>query len=94
MDLVYYLVGSLTPEDRQAHFTQLLVLYLDGLAAYGGPIVGMDEALCLYQRYLAYGLFIWSVARELIVPIPVLKRLLHRFAIAAEEANTFGRLVV
>ncbi len=94
MDLVYYLVGSLTPADRQAHFTPLLARYLSGLAAHGGPVVGMDDALRLYRRYLAYGLFIWSVARETIVPIPVLKPLLHRFAVAAEEAGTFGALSV
>ena len=94
MDLVYYLVGSLTPEDRQKHVAPLLARYLSCLSEHGGPVVGMDEALRLYRRYLAYGLFIWSVARETIVPIPTLNPLLHRFAVAAEDAETFGALSV
>jgi hypothetical protein len=94
MDAIYYIVGSLDPADRRAHFSGLLARYIDGLAASGGPEIVPDDADALYRRYLAYGLFIWSVARETIVPIETLTRLLPRFALAAEEADTFGALGV
>lgn len=94
MDAIYYIVGSLDPADRRAHLAGLLARYIDGLAASGGPEIAPDAADALYRRYLAYGLFIWSVARETIVPIETLKRLLPRFALAAEEAGTFGALGV
>jgi aminoglycoside phosphotransferase (APT) family kinase protein len=92
MDLVYYLVGSLTVTDRQAHAPALLARYRVALAEAGGPVIPAGEAEALYRRYLAYGLFIWSVARESIVPLASLKPLLHRFATAADEAGTVALL--
>jgi type IV secretory pathway TrbD component len=53
----------------------------------------VEEAEALYRRYLAYGLFIWSVARASIVPVATLKPLLHRFAMAADEAGTVAALI-
>lgn len=94
MDLVYYLVGSLAVADRQEHLPALLARYRAALAGAGGPVIDADEAAALYRRYLAYGLFIWSVARETIVPLAILKPLLHRFATAADEADTVAALRV
>jgi hypothetical protein len=92
MDVVYYVVGSLEPDERREHLPALLLRYAEALAAAGGPTIAMEEAFELYRRYLAYGLFIWSVARDSIVPIHILKRLLFRFALAADEAGTFDAL--
>ncbi len=94
MDVVYYIVGSLTPEDRARSGAELLEHYTSELARAGGPHISPQDATELYRTHIAYGLFIWSVAREIIVPLPVLKTLLARFATAAAEAETFAALSV
>lgn len=94
MDAVYYIVGSLTPEDRARSGAALLEHYASELAQAGGPRISAQDTTELYQTHIAYGLFIWSVAREIIVPLPVLKRLLARFAAAAVDAETFAALSV
>jgi hypothetical protein len=94
MDVVYYLVGSLTAPNRRAHVDDLLAIYAARLAEHGGPAIAREDIRALYRTYLAYGLFIWSIARDTIIPLPILKIMLNRFAEAAAEADSFAALRV
>ncbi|WP_067668389.1 phosphotransferase [Nocardia miyunensis] len=50
-DVAYFLIMSLTVEDRRAHEKSLLRYYLGRLAAHAGRAPGYDEALLAYRRH-------------------------------------------
>lgn len=60
-DLAYCLSVGLTIEDRRAWERDLIALYLDRLATYGGPCPLMAEALLAYRKQLMTVLAWWTV---------------------------------
>jgi hypothetical protein len=60
-DVSYHLATVLSIEDRRAHERELLGVYLDQLAAHGGPAIGFDEAWELYRRSFPHGYLFWVI---------------------------------
>lgn len=57
-DLTYFVVGSLTVEDRQAHEISILEYYLDKLAENGGPSLSWQdpEVFLEYKKSMMAGM--------------------------------------
>jgi len=53
-DVSYFLTMTVDPEARQRSERELLHLYLDALAAAGGPRIGRDEAWTTYRLQAGY----------------------------------------
>jgi hypothetical protein len=60
-DVAYHLGTVLSIDDRRAHERQLLLHYLDELAANGGPEIDFQEGWELYRRSFAYGYLLWVI---------------------------------
>jgi len=60
-DLAYCLSVGLDIEDRRAWERELLALYLDRLAAHGGPRVGFAEAFDDYRAQMMTVLAWWTI---------------------------------
>jgi hypothetical protein len=58
-DVAYFLVGSLTTEDRRRHESDLVADYLAALSPPDGTRPSADEAWLHYRAAAAYGLAIW-----------------------------------
>jgi hypothetical protein len=58
-DLAYFLVGSLTVEDRRAGEERLIDAYLDALQVPSGERPSREEVWLRYRASNAYGLGIW-----------------------------------
>jgi len=58
-DLAYFVVGSLTVDDRRAGERRLVAAYLDALELPADQMPSGDEAWCRYRASHAYGLGIW-----------------------------------
>lgn len=59
LDYAYATVSALTVEDRRAWERDLLELYLEQLAASGGPKLTFDEAWLAYRQQIFHGLAFW-----------------------------------
>jgi Phosphotransferase enzyme family len=59
LDYSYATVAALRIEDRRAWEHDLLELYVDKLAAAGGPTLGFDEAWQGYRLQAIHGLVYW-----------------------------------
>jgi aminoglycoside phosphotransferase (APT) family kinase protein len=57
-DLVYFVVGSLSVEDRRAHEDSILEHYLQTLAKFGGPSLSMqdEEVMKEYKKSMMAGM--------------------------------------
>lgn len=84
-DVSYFLVGSITIEDRRKAERELLRHYLEHLVVNGGPRIDFDEAWTQYRRYVLWGLMAWqsniNPGEETMPP-------LERFCMAAEELES------
>lgn len=59
-DVSYFMIGSLTTEERRAHERDLLALYRDALVATGADdVIGLDEVWEQYRRWPMYGVQAW-----------------------------------
>jgi hypothetical protein len=58
-DVGYFLVGSLTVEDRRVHERALLEIYRDALRPEGSQVPTSDEIWHRYRQSPSYGLAIW-----------------------------------
>lgn len=61
LDLTYALGSALTVEDRRAWESDLLRLYLDELAARGGPKLEYDNAWLAYRQQVFHGAAFWLI---------------------------------
>jgi hypothetical protein len=59
VDVAYALSCGLEPEDRRAWERDLLGLYLDRLAAFGGKPPTFEEAWLAYRQQMVHGLGFW-----------------------------------
>ena len=84
-DLTYFLVGSLTIEDRQRAGDDLIRHYLEHLAANGGPPIGFDQGLEEFSRWVIWGLVAWQ---SNINPQQDTMSGLSRFCSAAKDLDT------
>lgn len=60
-DIAYHLSTVLSIDDRRVYERELLLHYLDALAAEGGPAIDFEEAYELYRRSFAYGYLLWVI---------------------------------
>lgn len=58
-DVGYFMIGSLTVEDRRQHERGLLELYRDALQLPAADLPSRDEIWLRYRQSPAYGLAIW-----------------------------------
>jgi len=66
-DVAYFIIGSLTVDDRRANEVSLFEHYLDTLHAKGGPRFGMEEVWDDYRRHVFHG-FAWSLTPPMMQP--------------------------
>ena len=59
-DFAYAVSGTLTVENRRLWERDLLELYLDRVAAGGGPRLSLDEGWLRYRQQLFQGLLMWT----------------------------------
>ncbi|HEY2592558.1 MAG TPA: phosphotransferase, partial [Chloroflexota bacterium] len=59
LDFAYAMMGALTVEDRRAWERELLVRYLEQLAAAGGEAPSFDQAWLDYRQQVFHGLIFW-----------------------------------
>lgn len=60
-DVAYFIIGSLSIEDRRNHEKELVQSYLDTLNSVGGPKLQLDEVWGEYRRQTFHG-FAWALA--------------------------------
>lgn len=59
-DLTYFMVGSLTVEERRKHQRELIAHYRKELIASGATdVIGLDEIWEQYRRWVMYGIQAW-----------------------------------
>ena len=89
-DISYFIVASLSVEDRRKAETELLRRYLDAFAAAGGTPPPWANAWRDYMKYIAYGLYIWmSVPHSYQLPAAS-TALTTRFSAASEDFDLFS----
>jgi hypothetical protein len=94
-DVGYFLVGSLSPQDRRRHERDLLSGYLDALGHAGTETVpDFDEAWQRYRTTPAFGLCTWlhTIAAGTFQPVEMCVSTLERFAAAYEDLGTADSL--
>lgn len=88
-DLTYFMIGSLTIEDRRKGERDLLRHYLDHFTANGGPRFTFDEVWSEYRRMVIWGLVAWQ---SNISPGEKTMPPLERFCTAAKDLETHKML--
>lgn len=97
-DVAYLLATALDPEDRREWDRELLGLYLEHLAAAGGPPLSEDEAWLAYRRALLYPYFAWvytlgrSRLQPQFQPDSVSLTMIGRIAAAIEDLDSLAAL--
>ena len=79
-DVSYFLVGSMTIDDRRAAERDLVAHYLEHLAANGGPERSLDTAWDDYRRMILWVIFAWQIN---INPLQDTMSTMRRFCAAA-----------
>ena len=89
-DVGYFLVGSLSVDDRRAHEQALLRHYLGELAARGAPAPLFAHAWESYRATPAFGLATWlhTLAFGTFQPVALCLATLERFAAAYDDLDT------
>ena len=89
-DVGYFLVGSLTVEDRRAHERALLELYRDALQLPASEVPTWDETWQRYRQSPAYGLAIWlsTLGTDGWQPHAISRALAERYAAALDDLET------
>ncbi|KAG5661961.1 hypothetical protein KAF25_004200 [Fusarium avenaceum] len=60
-DVAYFIIGSLSVEDRRNHEKDLVQSWLDALHEAGGPKIRLEEVWSEYRKQAFHG-FAWSLA--------------------------------
>jgi hypothetical protein len=90
-DLMYFMIGSLTIDERRAAERQLIAHYRESLVATGAQaVIGLDEIWDQYRRWVIYGIQAWianiDVWGQTGLPMN------ERFFTAAEDLETWRLL--
>lgn len=83
-DVVYFMVGSLTVEQRRSAERDLIRLYCDAISKYG-PKIDFDAAWNDYRRWVLWGMIAWHLN---INPNEDTITSLNRFCVAADDLDT------
>lgn len=93
-DVTYFLIGSLSIEDRRKHEAALVRHYLDCLSAYPGAAVpSFDEAWLAYRQQVMHG-FTWVATPAQMQPDEVVATSTERFCTALQDLDTLQALGV
>jgi aminoglycoside/choline kinase family phosphotransferase len=92
-DVAYFIGGALSVEDRRTHERALLRVYLDVLAASGGPRIDDEEAWLDYRRHTLHG-FLWAVTPAVMQPLERVVAMAERHAIAIEDHDSLAAIGV
>lgn len=91
-DVAYFIAGALSVADRRAHERDLLRLYLDALAAAGGPApVDWDDLWLDYRQHHLHG-FLWSLTGPRMQPRERVFAMSERHVAAIEDHDTLDAL--
>ncbi|KPM41942.1 hypothetical protein AK830_g4601 [Neonectria ditissima] len=93
LDLVYFLTGALTVEDRREHEGALVEAYLDALHAEGGPKLSKADVWDDYRRYTMQG-FLWAMTPKAMQPDNVIFAISERYSAAIVDHGTLELLGV
>lgn len=95
-DFAYTISTALTVESRRAWEKDLLALYLDELAAHGGPAVPFAEAWDIYREQLFGALAWWTVTLSPPPNMPEMQprdttlEFIRRISTAMDDHDSFG----
>ncbi len=89
-DVGYFLVGSLTVEDRRSNERTLLETYRDALQLPDQDLPSSEEMWLRYRQSPAYGLAIWlsTLGTDGWQPHGVSRALAERYAVALDDLET------
>lgn len=98
-DLAYALATTLTVDDRRAWERELVALYVDALAAAGGPTVSAEAAWLAYRRQLWGALAYWAptysppkLMPSDMQPREISGELLHRISTACVDLDALNAM--
>ena len=90
-DLTYFMIGSLSVEERRASERDLIKVYREGLLATGvSGVPSLDDIFEQYRRWVVYGMQAW-IANMDEWGQPGLP-MVQRFYTAAEDLGTWSAL--
>lgn len=90
-DVAYFIIGSLTPDDRGAHEHDLLDHYRGALGGHGVTPPDRDEAWLAYRRNAIWGLS-WTLVPEVMQAHENRYPIIARFLQAVRELETMAAL--
>ncbi|KAH7001896.1 kinase-like domain-containing protein [Ilyonectria destructans] len=90
-DLVYFLTGALTIEDRRQHEIPLVEGYLEALHAEGGPKLTKDDVWDDYRRHTLHG-FLWAATPLKMQPDDIVFAITERYSAAIMDHKTLELL--
>jgi hypothetical protein len=93
LDLVYFLVGAMSVEDRRAHEGHLIDSYLEALHTEGGPKMTRGDIWDEYRRYAMQG-FLWAMTPQTMQPDDVVFAMSERYSAALVDHQTLELLGV
>jgi len=93
-DVGYFLIGSLTEEDRRKSESDLIELYRNALVVPKSQLPSSEEAWHIYRTTPAYGLAIWlsTLGTDGWQSHEISRTLSRRFAVAFTELDCLGAL--
>jgi len=84
-DLTYFMIGSMTIDDRRKHERELLQHYLEHFIAHGGEAYSFDHVWNEYRRMVIWGIVAWQ---SNINPNEKTMGPLERFCRASDDLET------
>ncbi|RSL83848.1 hypothetical protein BHE90_012757 [Fusarium euwallaceae] len=93
LDLVYFLCGALTVEDRRKNEGALIESYLEALHQEGGPKLTKDDIWDDYCRYNLQG-FLWAMTPSTMQPDDAVFAMSERYSASIIDHGTLDLLGV
>lgn len=93
LDLVYFLTGALSVEDRRTSEGELVDTYLEALHAEGGPKLSREDVWDDYRRYAMQG-FLWAMTPQAMQPDEIVFAISERYSAAIVDHKTLELLGV
>ncbi|KAF4466772.1 hypothetical protein FALBO_6361 [Fusarium albosuccineum] len=93
LDLVYFLTGALTVEDRRKHQGALVESYLEALHSEGGPKLTKEDIWDDVRRYSLQG-FLWAMTPSTMQPDEMVFAISERYSAAIMDHKTLELLGV
>lgn len=92
LDVTYFMITALTPDDRRTHEAELLRGYLDRLRAAGVAAPVFEEAWLRYRQNVLYGVLMWLITPDGVHTDAAQRCFLQRCLTAAEDLDTMRAL--